>query len=50
MKLIIIGGSSAGANAAARARLLDKDCEIHLIEETDSITFANCGLFFAFLK
>lgn len=44
MKLIIIGGSSAGANAAARARLLDKDCEIDLIEETDTITFANCGL------
>ena len=44
MKLVIIGGVAGGATAAARARRLDENAEIVLIERGPDISFANCGL------
>ncbi len=44
MKLIIIGGVTGGASAAARARRLSEDAEIILIERGPDVSFANCGL------
>lgn len=44
MKLVIVGGVAGGASAAARARRLDEKAEIVLIERTEYISFANCGL------
>ena len=43
-KLLIIGGVAAGATAAGRARRLDGEVEITLLEAGPDISFANCGL------
>jgi NADPH-dependent 2,4-dienoyl-CoA reductase/sulfur reductase-like enzyme/rhodanese-related sulfurtransferase len=44
MKLVIVGGVAAGATAAARARRLDENAEITIIEKGPYVSFANCGL------
>jgi NADPH-dependent 2,4-dienoyl-CoA reductase/sulfur reductase-like enzyme/rhodanese-related sulfurtransferase len=44
MKLLIIGGVAAGATAAARARRLDENAEITILEKGPYVSFANCGL------
>jgi NADPH-dependent 2,4-dienoyl-CoA reductase/sulfur reductase-like enzyme/peroxiredoxin family protein/rhodanese-related sulfurtransferase/TusA-related sulfurtransferase len=44
MKIIIVGGVAGGASAAARARRLDEDADIVLLERGEYISFANCGL------
>ena len=43
-KLLIIGGVAAGATAAAKARRLDSDVEITVLEAGPDVSFANCGL------
>jgi len=43
-KIVIVGGVAGGASAAARARRLDENAEILLIERGPAISFANCGL------
>lgn len=43
-RILIIGGVAAGATAAARARRLDGDAEITILEAGDDVSFANCGL------
>ncbi len=42
--LLIIGGVAAGATAAARARRLNGDINITLLEAGEDVSFANCGL------
>ena len=42
--LLIIGGVAAGATAAARARRLDNEVNITLLEAGADVSFANCGL------
>jgi len=44
MRLVIIGGVAAGATAAARARRIDENAEITIIEKGPYVSFANCGL------
>lgn len=43
-KILIIGGVAAGATAAARARRLDEDADITILEAGNDVSFANCGL------
>lgn len=43
-RLVIIGGVAGGATAAARARRLDEQAEIIVIERGPFVSFANCGL------
>jgi NADPH-dependent 2,4-dienoyl-CoA reductase/sulfur reductase-like enzyme/rhodanese-related sulfurtransferase len=43
-KLVIVGGVAGGATAAARARRLDENAEIVLLERGENVSFANCGL------
>ncbi len=43
-ELLIIGGVAAGATAAARARRLDNDVHITILEAGSDVSFANCGL------
>ena len=43
-RILIIGGVAAGATAAARARRLDEDAEITVLERGPYVSFANCGL------
>lgn len=44
MRTLIIGGGAAGASCAARLRRLDENQEIIILEKTDEISIANCGL------
>ncbi len=43
-RLVIVGGVAGGATAAARARRLDENAEITVLERGPYISFANCGL------
>ncbi|MFI8577622.1 CoA-disulfide reductase [Rossellomorea aquimaris] len=43
-KIVIVGGVSGGATAAARLRRLSEEDEIVLVEKGEYISFANCGL------
>ena len=42
-KLVVIGGSAAGAKAAAKARRLDQKAEITLIQREADLSMASCG-------
>ncbi len=42
-KIIVIGGSAAGPKAAARARRLDQDAEIILVQKDPDLSMASCG-------
>ncbi len=42
--IVIVGGVAGGASAAARARRLDEQAKITLIERGPDVSFANCGL------
>ncbi|MCI1273302.1 MAG: FAD-dependent oxidoreductase [Clostridiaceae bacterium] len=44
MRTIIIGGGASGASCAARLRRLDEKAEILILEKTNEISIANCGL------
>ena len=44
MKTVIIGGGACGASTAARLRRLDDNAEILILEKTQEISIANCGL------
>lgn len=42
-KIVVIGGSAAGAKAAARARRLDPQAEITIIQKSPDLSMASCG-------
>lgn len=44
MRAIIVGGGAAGASCAARLRRLNEEAEIIILEKTNEISIANCGL------
>lgn len=44
LKIVIVGGVAGGASTAARARRLNEDADITLIERGPDVSFANCGL------
>ncbi|GIG41742.1 FAD-dependent oxidoreductase [Cellulomonas phragmiteti] len=43
-RLVIVGGVAGGMSAAARARRLDEDARIVVLEQSPYVSFANCGL------
>lgn len=43
-KIVVIGGVAAGPKAAARARRLDPEAEITLVEKGELLSYAGCGL------
>lgn len=43
-KIVVIGGVAAGATAAAKARRVDENAEITIVEKGGNISYANCGL------
>lgn len=42
-KIVVIGGSAAGPKAAARARRLDENAEIVIIQRDADLSMASCG-------
>ena len=44
MKVIIIGGVAGGASAVARIRRLDETAQIIVLERSNYVSYANCGL------
>ncbi|MEI8378266.1 MAG: FAD-dependent oxidoreductase, partial [bacterium] len=44
MRVIIVGGGAAGASCAARLRRLDENAKITILERTNEVSIANCGL------
>ena len=44
MKVIIIGGGSAGVSAATHLRRCDENAEIIIIEKTSEFAVSTCGL------
>jgi NADPH-dependent 2,4-dienoyl-CoA reductase/sulfur reductase-like enzyme/rhodanese-related sulfurtransferase len=46
--IIVIGGLSAGPSAAAKARRTDENARIILFEKTAHISYATCGIPYAF--
>ncbi len=43
-RILIVGGVAGGASAAAKARRVGEQHEIHIFERGPYISFANCGL------
>ena len=43
-RIVVIGGVAAGPKAAARARRLDPDAEITIVEKDEILSYAGCGL------
>ncbi|OIR17631.1 coenzyme A disulfide reductase [mine drainage metagenome] len=44
MKIVIVGGVAAGMSTAARARRLSEQANIIVLERSQYVSFANCGL------
>jgi len=43
-KIVVVGGVAGGATAAARARRVNAQAEITILEKGSAVSFANCGL------
>lgn len=43
-KVVIVGGVAGGASAAARARRLDENAEIVLLQSGPDVSYASCGM------
>ncbi|NNU26745.1 FAD-dependent oxidoreductase [Isoptericola sediminis] len=44
MKIVIVGGVGGGMSAAARARRLDESAEIVVLDRSEHVSWASCGL------
>src|SRR5882672_7019189 len=44
MRLLVVGGVAAGMSSAARARRIDPNLEILVLEKGDTIAYGACGL------
>jgi len=42
-KIVVIGGSAAGPKAAAKARRMDEQAEITIIQKEADLSMASCG-------
>ncbi|MEM4848612.1 MAG: FAD-dependent oxidoreductase [Ignisphaera sp.] len=44
MNIVVIGGGAAGASAAVRAKRVNPNANVVLVEETDMVTHGPCGI------
>ena len=42
-KIVVIGGSAAGPKAAAKARRMDEDADITILQKEGDLSMASCG-------
>jgi NADPH-dependent 2,4-dienoyl-CoA reductase/sulfur reductase-like enzyme/rhodanese-related sulfurtransferase/two-component sensor histidine kinase len=43
-RVVIVGGVTAGPKAAARLRRLDEDADITIVEQSEFLSYAGCGI------
>ena len=43
-KILIIGGVAAGTSAASKARRIDPDADIKIIQEEPVVSYGACGI------
>ena len=43
-RIVVVGGVAGGMSAAARARRLDETASITVVEQSDHVSVAGCGL------
>jgi len=44
MKFVIIGGDAAGMSAASRAKRIDPDMDVLVLEQTHDVSYSACGM------
>lgn len=44
MKFVIIGGDAAGMSAASRAKRIDSEVEVIVLEQTGDVSYSACGM------
>ncbi|WMT52240.1 MAG: FAD-dependent oxidoreductase [Ferroplasma sp.] len=44
MNIVVIGGGAAGMSAASKARRMDKNAKITVLEKTGYVSYAECGM------
>lgn len=44
LRIVVVGGVAGGASAAARARRVNAQAEITVLEKGSNVSFANCGM------
>jgi NADPH-dependent 2,4-dienoyl-CoA reductase/sulfur reductase-like enzyme len=44
MDIVVIGGGAAGMSAASKARRMDRNAHITVIEQTQFVSYAECGM------
>jgi len=44
LRIVVVGGVAAGPKAAARARRIDPEAEITIVERDEVLSYAGCGL------
>ena len=44
MKFVIVGGDAAGMSAASRAKRMQPEMEITVLEQTDDVSYSACGM------
>jgi len=42
-RIVVIGGSAAGPKAAAKARRIDNDAEVIILQKEADLSMASCG-------
>ena len=42
-RIVVIGGSAAGPKAAAKARRIDENAEVTIIQRIPELSMASCG-------
>ena len=42
-RIVVIGGTAAGPKAAARAKRLDENAEVTLLQKAPNLSMASCG-------
>ena len=44
MKIVIIGGDAAGMSAASRAKRIDPQLDVVVLEQTGDVSYSACGM------
>jgi NADPH-dependent 2,4-dienoyl-CoA reductase/sulfur reductase-like enzyme len=43
-KIVVIGGVAAGTSAASKAKRVDPDCDVTILQDESLVSYGACGL------